>query len=63
MADILQATFSNAISWMKIIAILLEFQWRLFQGFQLIMSQRWNRYWLYVIKQNISWTNDDQDLN
>ena len=41
MTAILQDTFSNAFSWMKIFEFVIKFQWTLSQRVQLIRSQNW----------------------
>ena len=46
MAAILQTTFSNAFSWMKITISLLEFHWNMFPGVQLSICHHWFRWWL-----------------
>ena len=43
---ILQTTFSNAISWMKIFEFRLKFHWSLFLKVQLTIFQHWFRQWL-----------------
>ena len=43
---ILQTTFSNAFSWMKMYEFRLRFHWRLFLRVQLIIFQHWLRLWL-----------------
>ena len=40
---ILQTTFSNAISWMKMFEIWLRFHWSLFLRFELTIIQHWFR--------------------
>ena len=41
MAAVLQATFSNAFSWMKIFVFWLKFNWNLFLKVQFTISQHW----------------------
>ena len=43
---ILQTTFSNAFSWMKMYEFRLRFHWNLFPGIQLTIFQHWFRWWL-----------------
>ena len=43
MGTILQTTFSNAFSWMKIYEIRLRFHWSSFPRVQLTISQHWFR--------------------
>ena len=43
---LLQTTFSNAFSWMKITEFGLKFHWIFFPGVQLTISQHWFRQWL-----------------
>ena len=43
---ILQTTFSNAISWMKMFEFRLKFHWSLFLKVQLTIFQHWFRLWL-----------------
>ena len=45
MVSILQTTFSNAFSWMKMLELRLKFHWSLFSMVQLIISQHWFRWW------------------
>ena len=59
MPDILQTTFSNAFSSMKMLEPLLKFHWNLFPGVQLTISHHWFRYGLVPVRrQAIIWTND-----
>ena len=46
MPDILQMTFSNAFSCMKMYEFRLRFYWKLFERFQITTSQHWFRTWL-----------------
>ena len=46
MAAILQTTFSNAVSWMKVYEFRLIFHWGLFLRFKLTIFQYWFRKWL-----------------
>ena len=46
MADILQRTFSTALSWMKIFELWSKFKWILFLRVQLTVSQHWLRWGL-----------------
>ena len=46
MAAISQTTFSNALSWMKMLEFRLRFHWSLFAGAQLTIFQHWFRQWL-----------------
>ena len=57
-ASILQTTFSNAFSLMKIYKSLLVFHWSLFLRVQLRLFQPWFRKWLGA-SQAIIWTNAD----
>ena len=43
-AAILQMTFSNAFSWMKLIVFLFKFHWNMFPGVQLGICQPWFRW-------------------
>ena len=43
---ILQTTFSNAISWMKMFEFQLKFHWSLFSTVKLTIFQHWFRQWL-----------------
>ena len=43
---ILQTTFSNTFSWMKMYEFRLRFHWRLFLKVQLTIFQHWFRKWL-----------------
>ena len=43
---ILQTTFSNAISWMKMFEFRLRFHWSLFLRVELTIIQHWFRSWL-----------------
>ena len=45
-AAILQTTFSNAFSWMKICGFHLWSHWSLFLKFELTIFQHWSRQWL-----------------
>ena len=45
MAAILQTTFSNAFSWMKMYELRLKFHGSLFLGVQLIITQHWCKLW------------------
>ena len=45
-AAILQTTFSNAFSWMKMYEPRFRFHWGLFLRFQLTIFQHWFRQWL-----------------
>ena len=45
MVSILQTTFSNAFSWMKMLELRLKFHLSLFSMVQLIISQHWFRWW------------------
>ena len=44
--SILQTTFSNAFSWMKICEFCLRFHWSLFLRFLLRIFHHWFRWWL-----------------
>ena len=46
MVDIYQTTFSNAFSWIKIFAFLIQFDWSLFLRIQLTIIQHRFRKWL-----------------
>ena len=46
MADILQTTFSNAFSCLKMYEFGLRFHWNLFLRFKLTISQQW--FWLWL---------------
>ena len=46
MAAVLQATLSNAFSWMKMLELRLIFHWSLFLRVQLTIFQHWFRWWL-----------------
>ena len=46
MAAILQTTFSNLFSWMKMYEIRLKLHWSLFLQVQLTIFQHWFRWWL-----------------
>ena len=46
MATIFQTTFSNAFSWIKIVAFWWKFHWNLFPRVQLTTFQHWFRKWL-----------------
>ena len=46
MAAFIQTTFCNAFPWMKIFVFWLKFQWSLFLGVQLIITELWFRKWL-----------------
>ena len=48
MVAILQAIFSKAYAWMKMIKFRLKFHWNLFPGVQLTISQHWFKEWLVV---------------
>ena len=50
MASILQTTFSNAFSWMKMYKFRLKFHWHLFLGVQLNILQHWFRQWLGTVQ-------------
>ena len=50
MDAILQTTFSNPFSWMKMFEFRLKFHWGLFLRFQLTIFQHWFRYWLGAIQ-------------
>ena len=59
MVNILETTFSNVFSWMKIIAFWFKFHWSLFIRVQLTNDHCF-REWLGAKKrQAITWTNDD----
>ena len=46
MTAILQTTFSNTFSWMKMYELQLRFHWILFPRVQLTIFQHWFRWWL-----------------
>ena len=46
MAAIIQTTFSNAFSWMKMCEFRLKFHWSLFLRVQLTIFHHWFRWWL-----------------
>ena len=46
MDAILQETFSNAFSWMKMLEFRVKFHWILLLSFKLTIFQHWFRYWL-----------------
>ena len=46
MAAIIQTTFSNAFSWMKMYEFRLRFHWSLFLRVQLSIFHHWFRWWL-----------------
>ena len=50
MAAVLQTTFSNACSWMKMYESWLEFHWSLFLRVQLMLFQHWFRQWLGAVQ-------------
>ena len=56
---ILQTTFSNAISWMKMVEFRLKFHWSLFLKVQLTIFQHWFRWWFGGEQAtSLIWTND-----
>ena len=54
---ILQTTFSNAISWMKMFEFRLKFHWSLFLKVQLTIFQQWFRYWLGAVQATSHYVN------
>ena len=52
MADIFQTTFSNAFSWMKMLALCIQFDWSFFLKVQLTILEHW-----FILAPR-SWTND-----
>ena len=53
---ILQTTFSNAFSWMKMYGLHVKFNWSLLPKVKLTIFKHWFRKWL---RKAIIWTNDD----
>ena len=50
---ILQTTFSETFSWLKMCEFRLKFQWSLFLRVQLTISQHWFRWWLGAVPATI----------
>ena len=57
MAAILQTTFSNAFSWMKMLEFRLIFHWSFFLRVQLTIFQHWFRYWLGAVQATSHYLN------
>ena len=57
MDAILQTTFSNAFSWMKMFEFRLKFHWSLFLRFQSTIFQHWFRYWLGAVQATSHYLN------
>ena len=53
---ILQTTFSNVFSWMKMYGLNVKFNWSLLPKVKSTIFQHWFRKWL---RKAIIWTNDD----
>ena len=57
MAAILQAIFTNALSWKKIIVFLFKFHWNMFPWVQISICQHWFTWWLGALYANRSQAN------